>query len=297
MRIPLKYKDFFAVTVRLFAPRASHQPTLLPHSLNRVAAAQTVGAIVSRIERVSNASGGMTRGDLFAGPPSATALCDAEFFSRGRRTRCWRGLLGPTRVPGRHQIRRGRYRGDAGRRREIWRHHRRLGWEATFPRRSANAGIRTLRVIFARSTGAQVHDLNSPDAATPLTTWNAQRFALVRRYRLFVFEAGKGMVDVVHGYPAIRGNATSRPHRRAWWSIDASWKSAIAGAISFRTIHGPARKTIAKFNDLSLGDKSANPQGPETLRHFGEKIRPRSACAPSRSGSKSAEKLPLSAAS
>lgn len=55
------------------------------------------------------------------------------------------------------------------------------------------------------------------------------------------------------------------------------------------------RAEVFRINHLSLRVKSANPQGRESLRAYGEKTAPCSAFAPSRSPRKMAGNLRLSA--
>lgn len=228
----------------LTAVRARHQPSKYARRLDHIAAAHAVRAVVISVKRVCNSLGGRRRGDLLARSPSAAVLRDARRFSRRRRSRRRGCLLGRRGVPRRHHVRRGRYRigGDGGR--ENGRRDGPLCSKASVPGCGADAWVQALRAFRGPAAGPQVHDFHGPAAARSVATRNVQRFAPARRLRLVFFEAGEDAVDVVHERPVWRGRAVLRRRRKAWWSVDVSHNSAIAGAIDLLTFGITARQTI-----------------------------------------------------
>lgn len=279
----------------LIAAGAGHQPVLFARWLDRVAAAQAVGAVVIGVERVCNVPGGRSRVGFLTRSPAAAAFSGVGRFSQGRRSRRRGCLLGPGRFPRRHHVRRGRYRISGNGSRGNGRRDGSLCLKAAVPGCGANARVQALRAIRGPAARPQVLDFYSPAAAGSATTWNAQRFAPLRRFRLVVFEAGEDTVDVVRRRPVWRDKAALRRRRAVRWSIDVSQQSAIAGAIDLPTFGASARKTILQFNGLSLSVESPYPQGLDTIRSLAPKLGAGCAFEPSRLACKPRPNLRLSA--
>lgn len=139
---------------RLCTPCTSHQPALLPCRLDRVPAANAVGAVVIRVERVRDVPGGRCGGKHLARPPSAAARGGIGRSRRLFRSRSRGCLLGRRRFPGRHHMRRGHCRwGGAGRR---WRGrlNRPLCRKAVVPGCGAELWVEALRAIPAPRAGS-----------------------------------------------------------------------------------------------------------------------------------------------